>query len=168
MADNIITHPIADNKLLIGSKEYEGLGVSKIILGVETSDPNRREIVQDPETGLNYSRTAVEAQEIYCLKTQKHRPWFILDLETGQHGWYPGCEIHGDILNDLEVAIKAAPTENSETLKYISKASVVILEIDTIDQEPYDAGWYKVLYDVEGYIKKEFITNLRYTDPNRI
>jgi hypothetical protein len=45
---------------------------------------------------------------------------------------------------------------------------VVILEIDTIDQEPYDKGWYKILYDVEGYIKKEFITNLRYADPNRI
>ena len=166
MVDNIITHPIADNKLVIEGKEYTGLGVSKIIVGVE--NPDRREILQDKETGLNYSRNAVEAEEVYCLKTQKHSPWFILDLETGQNGWYPGCEIHGDIVDGLEVAIKEAPTDDSATLEHISKASVTILEIDTVDQEPYDKGWYKILYDVEGYIKKEFITNLRYADPNRI
>ena len=68
----------------------------------------------------------------------------------------------------MEVAIKKAPTDDSDTLEHISKASVTILEIDALDQEPYDEGWYKILYDVEGYIKKEFITNLRYADPNRI
>lgn len=166
MAENIITHPVADNKLLINEKEYTGLGVSKIITGLE--NPNRREILQDKDTGLNYSRTAVEAQEIYCLKTQKHSPWFILDLETGQNGWYPGCEIHGDIIEGLEVDIKKSPTESSVSLCTISNASVVILEIDTVDQEPYDKGWYKVLYDVEGYIKKEHLTNIRYANPNRI
>ena len=166
MAENIITHPIADNKLLIEEKEYIGLGVSKIIFGKENLD--RREILQDKETGLNYSRTAVEAQEIYCLKTQKHRPWFILDLETGQNGWYPGCEIHGDIKPGLETVVREHPTDESKSLRTITNASVVILEIDTLDQEPYDKGWYKVLYDVEGYIKKEDIINLRYTDPNRI
>ena len=166
MAENIITHPINDNKLLIENKEYTGLGVSKIIVGVE--NPDRREILQDKDTGLNYSRNAVEAQEIYCLKTQKHSPWFILDLETGQNGWYPGCEIHGDILEGLEVELKKEPTNSAVTLRSISNASVVILEIDTIDQEPYDEGWYKVLYDVEGYIKKEYLTNIRYANPNRI
>ena len=166
MVDNIITHPIADNRLVIEGIAYTGLEVSKTIVGVE--NPDRREIIQDKETGLNYSRNAVEAEEVYCLKTQKHSPWFILDLETGQNGWYPGCEIHGDIVDGLEVAIKEAPTDDSATLEHISKASVTILEIDTVDQEPYDKGWYKILYDVEGYIKKEFITNLRYADPNRI
>lgn len=166
MAENLITHPVVDNKLLINEKEYTGLGVSKIITGIE--NPNRREILQDKETSLNYSRTAVEAKEIYCLKTQKHSPWFILDLETGQNGWYPGCEIHGDIIKDLEVELKKSPTESSVSLRTISNSSVVILEIDTIDQEPYDKGWYKVLYDVEGYIKKEYLTNIRYANPNRI
>ena len=166
MANNIVNHPIADNKLVIEGKEYTGFGATKIIVGVE--NPEKREIVTDKDSGLNYSRTAVEAQEVYCLKTQKHSPWFILDLETGQNGWYPGCEIHGDIVDGLEVAIKEAPTDDSATLEHISTASVTILEIDTVDQEPYDKGWYKILYDVEGYIKKEFITNLRYADPNRI
>lgn len=171
MAENIITHPVADNKLLAPHKEtqrvteYTALGVSKIIVGVE--NPDRREILQDLETGLNYSRTAVEAVELYSLRTQRHSPWFILDLETGQNGWYPGCEIHGDIGQNL-VEIKAAPSDDAAVIKSISNASVVILEIDTIDQEPYDKGWYKILYDVEGYIKTEYLTNLRYTDPNGV
>jgi hypothetical protein len=67
-----------------------------------------------------------------------------------------------------DVPLKKAPSDESETLEFISKASVQILNIETIDQEPYDTGWYKILYDVEGYIKKEFITNLRYEDPTRI
>ena len=165
MANNIINHP-KDNSILYNGKECTCLGASQILVGVENLD--RREILQDPETGMNYSRNAVEPQELYCLKTKKHSPWFILDLETGQNGWYPGCEIHGDIIQDVEVAIKEQPDESSKSLRSISNASVVIQEIDTIDQEPFDKGWYKVLYDVEGYIKKEYLTNLRYTDPNRI
>lgn len=166
MAENIITHPVADNKLIIEQKEYTGLGVSKIILGVE--NPDRREILQDKETGLNYSRTAVEAKELYCLQTQRHSPWFILDLETGQNGWYPGCEIHGDTISGREVEIRSEPRGDAPIIKRLSNASVVILEIDTLDQEPYDKGWYKILYDVEGYIKQDELINLRYTDPNRI
>lgn len=163
MANNIINHP---NSIFSNGKECTVLGVSKIIVGVE--NPDSREILKDPETGLNYSRNAVEPKEVYCLQTKKHQPWFILDLETGQNGWYPGCEIHGDVVDGLEAVIKEEPTEDSRSLRTLSNASVVILEIDTIDQEPFDKGWYKVLYDVEGYIKKEYLTNLRYTDPNRI
>lgn len=163
MANNIINHP---NSVFSNGKECTVLGVSKIIVGVE--NPDSREILKDPETGLNYSRNTVEAKEVYCLQTKKHRPWFILDLETGQNGWYPGCEIHGDVVKGLEAVIKEEPTEDSRSLRTLSNASVVILEIDTIDQEPFDKGWYKVLYDVEGYIKKDYLTNLRYTDPNRI
>jgi hypothetical protein len=166
MSTNIENHPINDNSLIIEGNEYIGLGVQNIIVGVE--NPEQREILLDKATGYNYSRNLVEPQEIYNYTKKKHSCCFMLDLETGQHGWYPGCEIHGDIIEGLEVPIKQAPNENSETLGNVSKASVVILEIETIDQEPYDKGWYKILYDVEGYIKKEFITNLRYADPNRI
>jgi hypothetical protein len=120
------------------------------------------------ETGLNYSRTAVEAQEIYNLHTKKHSPWFILDLETGQHGWYPGCIIRGDLKEGITAEIKAAPNDTAETLEIISNASVEILEIDTVDQEPYVSGWHKVIFTQEGYIKQSFLTNLRYTDPSGI
>lgn len=68
----IVHHPIADNQLVIENKEYIGLGVERIIVGVE--NPNEREIIVNPNTGLNEARNRVEAQEIYCLKTQKHRP----------------------------------------------------------------------------------------------
>jgi hypothetical protein len=72
MASTIVTHKISDNQLRIENHEYTGLGVSKIIVGVE--NPDRRETLVDPTTGYNYARNAVEAQEIYCLKTQRHRP----------------------------------------------------------------------------------------------
>jgi hypothetical protein len=83
MASKIVYHPIKDNSLVIENHEYTGLGVEKVIVGVE--NPDRTEIIVNNE-GYNEARTAVEAQEIYCLKTQKHRPWFILDLETGSRG----------------------------------------------------------------------------------
>ena len=165
MSTKIVHHPIADNQLIIANNEYVGIGLDKIIVGVE--NPNRREILTDETTGLNYARNAVEAQEIYCLKTQKHRPWFILDLETGSRGWFPGCIICGDILRE-NIPLKKTPSEGAETLELISNAIVTVLDIETINQEPSDKGWYKILYDVEGYIKKEYLTNLRYEDPNRI
>lgn len=166
MSSNINGYSINDNSLVINGNDYIGLEVQKIIIGVE--DPTQREIALDKETGYNYSRNLVEAKEIYNVRKKKHSPCFMLDLETGQHGWYPGCEIHGDILEDTAAEIKQAPADTAQTINTISKATVVILEIDTIDQEPYDKGWYKVLYNVEGYIKKDFITNIRYADPNRI
>lgn len=83
MTNKIVYHPIKDNSLRIENYEYTGLGLEKVIVGVENTD--RTEIIVNNE-GYNEARTAVEAQEIYCLKTQKHRPWFILDLETGSRG----------------------------------------------------------------------------------
>lgn len=160
MAENIINRPT----VLLDGKEATVLGAQQIIVGVE--NPNKREVLTDWASGYNYSRTAVEPQELYNLHVSKHSPWFILDLETGQHGWYPGCEIHGDIIDGTEVPIKEAPNENSATLELISKASVIILDIDTVDQEPFDKGWYRVLYNKEGYIRQDYIANLRYADPN--
>jgi hypothetical protein len=72
MAENIITHSIINGKLMLDGKEGTILGAQKVIVGVE--NPDRREILTNPSSGLNYSRTAVEAQEIYCLQTQKHSP----------------------------------------------------------------------------------------------
>ena len=78
MAETRITHPIADNKLLINEKEYFGLGITKVIIGVETTElgPDgeyRREIIRN-ERGLSEGRRAVEGQEVYNLSTQKHHP----------------------------------------------------------------------------------------------
>ena len=111
MATKIVTHPIKDNSLIIENKEYTGLGVAKIVVGVE--NVNRTEIIVNND-GYNEARNAVEAQEIYCLKTQKHRPWFILDLETGSRGWFPGCIIRGTV-EGTDVPIKKAPSDDSDT-----------------------------------------------------
>lgn len=158
----VVQHTIKDNQLRINNKEYVGLDIEKVIVGVENTE--RQEIVQDPTSGLNYSRNAVEGQEVYKLSTQKHHPWFILDLETGSRGWYPGCIIRGDILG-TDVAIKEEPNEESTTLGVATTAEVEILNIDAIDQEPYEAGWYKVKYNVTGYVKESEVSNLRYADP---
>ena len=72
MTKDIVIHPIADNQLRIENNEYIGLDVAKIIVGVE--NPDEREIIVNQQTGLNEARNRIEAQEIYCLKTQRHRP----------------------------------------------------------------------------------------------
>lgn len=162
MGTQIVHHKIDDNQLRINNKEYFGFHVHKVITGVENE--NRQEIVQNPNTGLNYARNAVEGQEIYNLKTQKHHPWFLLDLETGKRGWFPGCEIHGDILEE-NVEIRKEPNLESEVLGYASNAEVKILEINSIQEEPENPGWYKVSHIVEGYVQKTKISNIRYSEP---
>lgn len=165
MNSKIVTHTIADNQLRIDNSEAIGLGVTKIILGVE--NPNEREIIYNHQTELNEARNKVEAHEIYNLKTKKHGFWFMLDLETGSRGWFPGCIIKGDIL-ETDIPIKNSPSETAESIGYVSKGSVQILDIEAIDDIPELADWYHILYDVQGYVKKEFISNLRYVDPTRI
>lgn len=172
MPNNIVTHQTTNDKINISGNNYTGLGIDKIIVGVANAE--RREVVVDEQSGYNYARAAIEAKEIYNFRNTKRGSWFILDLETGARGpksWFPGCVIYGDTVDGIEVPIKQAPSEDSETLKSISKAGVQILNLTAINQEPYDeeyetAGWYRVLYDVQGYIKKEFLTNLRYVDPS--
>jgi hypothetical protein len=162
MSNNINTSNKAFN-----SNDYIGIELQRVIVGIE--NPTKREVLTDKTTGYNYSRNLVEPCELYDFAKKKHSCYFMLDLETGKNGWYPGCEIHGDISEDMLVDIKASPSETAETIEAgLSKTTVTILEITTIDQEPLTKGWYKVLYTKEGYIKKEFITNLRYADPNRI
>lgn len=83
MAEERVTHAIGDNRLVIQEdalsepKEYIGIDLDKIIVGVETSDLDRsgnprREIVRNSR-GLNEARVAIEAQEIYNRQTRKRR-----------------------------------------------------------------------------------------------
>ena len=150
MANERVTHflpPGEKTSIIIEGKEYTPVvpaGFQHVFVGVETVelDPDtgqpRKEIIVDPETGLNQARTAVEAHEVYNFKKQKRSNWFILDLETGSHGWYPGCKIVGSV---LEIAdIKEAPSEDSATLETIINAKVEVLDIEAIDQEPSTPG----------------------------
>ena len=176
MADERVTHflpPNTTTEIRIEEKEYTPIapsGLQKILVGSDEKviDPNtggiRREVIKDSETGLNKARDAVEAHEVYDFNKQKRSCWFILDLETGSHGWFPGCIIRGTVIGPTD--IKAAPDEASETLETISDAVVEVLEIDAIDQEPFIPGWYKVKYIQTGYIKENTVSNLRYEEPN--
>ena len=87
MALKVVTHPVNDNILMTNNKETFILGAEKVIVGVDSGE---MEIAQDPETGLNYQRKKIEGQTVYDLAAQKHHPWFIIDFETGDRGWYPG------------------------------------------------------------------------------
>ena len=167
MNSKIVTHKIeGDNGIWRANTECIGLDLEKIIVGVENS--TEREIITNPQTGFNEARNRVEAQEVYNFKTKKHGFWFLLDLETGGRGWFPGCIIKGDTQGDL-IPLKKEPSDESETLREnLINSTVQILDIEAIEDEPETNGWYKVLFDVEGYIKKEFITKLRYVDPTRI
>jgi hypothetical protein len=165
MNSKIVTHEIKDNQLRIENAEYIGLDLAKIIVGVK--NPNEYEIVTNSRTGLNEARNRVEAQEIYNFKTKKHGFWFILDLETGSRGWFPGCIIKGDVLG-TDIPIKQEPSDTAETLEIISNASVQLLDLESITDEPEIDGWYKVHYTTIGYIKENYITNLKYIDPTRI
>lgn len=87
MALKIVTHPIEDNILMTNNRETFILGANKVVVGVNFGNT---EIATDPDTGYNYERDVIEGQTVYDLAKQKHRNWLILDLETGQRGWYPG------------------------------------------------------------------------------
>jgi len=87
MALKVVTHPISDNLLMTNNKETFILGAQKVIVGVNSG---QQEIATNPDTGLNYLRDRIDGQTVYDLSTQKHHPWFILDFETGDRGWYPG------------------------------------------------------------------------------
>ena len=66
--------PKQDNISMMNGKEVHFLGVSKIIRGI--SDENGE----------------VQGKTFHDLSAQSHRPWFLLDLETGQRGLNPGSE----------------------------------------------------------------------------
>ena len=67
-----ITEP--DNIILMNGKEAHILGVSQIIHGEKNEEGS------------------VEGKKYYNLAGQKHRSWFILDLETGQRGLNLGAD----------------------------------------------------------------------------
>lgn len=86
MEINVRKHPIADNLIMSNNMETVLLGVERIDVGVPTDNMI---IKTDPETGQNYKVPEVVPQTVYSLKDQKHRAWFVLDLETGTRGWTP-------------------------------------------------------------------------------
>lgn len=69
--DKIVNHQINNNSARILNNNYVGIELARVVVGVK--NPDRKEILQDPESGYNYSRDAVEGQEVYNYSTQKKR-----------------------------------------------------------------------------------------------
>jgi hypothetical protein len=171
MSSEVTTHSIGDNKVSIYNpqtdeiNDYTCLNLDRMIVGVE--NPDQREVLKDPTTGYNYSRNKVEAYEIYNRKTQQRkRNWFVLELCTGQHGWFPGCEIHADILQD-KIKLYKEPSRESEIL-YNFSAGTIVTVVDVLNlQQTHDTpGWRKVKFLNEGYIEESALSNFRYASPN--
>lgn len=147
----VVLHPIRDNQLMIDNKEFFGINISKVIVGV-----------QNDETGK------VDGQEIYNISTQKHHPWFILDLETGSRGWYPGSLLYCNIIGTVD--IKEQPNESSATLFQLTDAAVIIISTQSKEQIKHMKleWWIKIKADQEGYIQIKDIdkNSLRYEVPS--
>ena len=151
------------DQLVINEKEYVGLGINQVIVGVESqqilSNGQPPQEIITREDGYRESRNLVEGKEIYNLRNPKHRNWFILDLETGSRGWFPGSKIKGTV---AQADLRAGPGDSYTSLGILTNVVVEVLEITRINQEPVNEGWYKVKFSNEGYIKVEEITNLHY------
>lgn len=46
--------------------------------------------LQKVTRGVEDSSGGVQEEVIYDVSKVKHSTWFVLDLETGSRGWYPG------------------------------------------------------------------------------
>lgn len=61
------------NEIIInGKKVVSVINLQKIVKGVQT------------ESG------EVQEETVWDASQMKHSAWFVLDLETGSRGWYPG------------------------------------------------------------------------------
>jgi len=161
----IINSPIGDNIIKTGSGlPYEGretvlLGAQRVDVGVNSG---RTEIATDKQSGFKYERDAIEGKTIYNLQTQQHKAFFVLDLETGGRGWYPGAIQIGDITG-TDIPIKSDKSETSQTLITVSNVTV---KINDLEYDSEQRIWYNVTYnDITGYVKNIYISNVRYTDP---
>lgn len=164
-----ITNILVGNNIIytqkIGSTEAKDsretilFGAERVDVGVNSGN---KEIANDSISGLNYERDKIDSKTIYNLKTQKRKCFFVLDLETGSRGWYPGCIQIADI-KDNNVEIKSDKSDDSQTITVISNITVKVLDLE------YDQSkniWYKINYnDQVGYVKNIYISNVRYSDP---
>lgn len=165
MAKNDI--PVQNNIIYTQKKGYTSkngretvlLGAERVTVGVDTGE---KEIAKDKLSGYNYERNKIEAKTIYDLSAQRKKCFFVLDLETGTRGWYPGsvrvCDING-----YYVPIKKEKSDDSETVITVSNVTAKVLDLEYDDSKQI---WYKLYYNSNvGYVKNSYISNVRYVDP---
>lgn len=134
VADNELLMPDADDKKT--SKEYFGINILQVNTGIENE--NKQEIVTTDAGKIR--RNVIEAQEVYNIHTQKHHCWFLLDLETGKKGYYPGCIVSGK--TNVDIDLYASADESSEVIETIPKGYIVEIQnmYDINDTTPSDEG----------------------------
>lgn len=88
----ITQHEIKDNLIMVNNRETVLLGADKVIVGVDSGETEIRTVTDSEGNKFNYETKKIDAQVIYDRSKIKHSSWFVLDLETGTRGWYPGKE----------------------------------------------------------------------------
>lgn len=138
---HIDTKRVDDNYIMINGKEYFSLSITNVVKAESES----------------------VAKENFNKKTQKHHPWFILDLETGGRKLYPGCKLYASTAGE-NVPIKESRSDYADTIIELAKG----IEIEILERfsrgNPY---WYMCKYEsggesFEGYVRESLIENLEY------
>ncbi len=156
----IKTHPINSNTIVCENSETVLLGAEIVKVGINTGE---KTVVTDSITGYKSIQDKIEGQTVYELRTQKHRPWFVLDLETGSRGWYPGCLIYAEIIGQ-EVEVKEEESVDSTTLKIVPQGTKVKI-LNVLDGTNTLVWYFIECEDVQGYVRTNLISNIQYVDP---
>lgn len=161
---HFVEHEIGDN-IVLTNKKPDSLNITTVLLGadkVTVGVPSgKKGIKVDPVTGANYLGEIIDSQEVYNIHKQNHSNWFVLDLETGGRGWYPGSKQIVDVI--VETAyIKSDADDSSETLAQVVNND----RLDVINDEIRNkVRWYVVKFNgIIGYIKASYVSVVKYVD----
>lgn len=140
-----------DNIIKINGKNYYAINLESVIKARSANSP-----IEDK---------VKNATEIFNAKKQWHKNWFILDLETGSRGIYPGCKLMSKTVSN-DVPIHSVRNDNSEIVIHLLDENLDVEILERYSQgNPY---WYYCKYtdnnNVEyvGYTRVENLKDLKY------
>lgn len=126
------------------------LGVDSVYVGVDTGQP----LYPDFNTHeLPKTRYKIEPKKIYSsVQVKKNTNWFILDLQTGGKGYFPGAMVTGRSAKDLQ--LKDTPEAGANLVDIIpAEQSIEILEtLSAINKNNYIQVRYN---DQVGYVPRQ-------------
>ena len=145
----IILDRCGDNCIKMNGKEYFGLRAQNVIVGISNgSQPKPGQITPVTDQG----------KEFYNPQKQAHSPWFLLDLETGGRGKYPGSHLYG-VTAFPDVVVLADRNDNAEIIGKVLRKGTRAEIIEDCD----NIYWYHCAFDnVTGYLRVENLENIHY------
>lgn len=136
-------------------------GQDATVLGADSVKVGVAESAQKEVNGSVVAIQTTAGKTIYDSSAVKKNGWFILDLETGSRGWYPGGEAYGIINDGHVVEIKEEAIATSARKTVFTGGEIKIL--DTLDANYKKTLWYRVQYkDIIGYMESKSIDQIVY------